>query len=409
MAQRIEEQIATIDRSLGERMISHALVILRAWLTELGENNPYEQAYEDIRTHYQTLFESWLTSEDPEREQQLNVLTGDTYRLSDAAYVSLRLHRGLSPQMHGFNPDNTQSVIRYFSSCIQFKEADFAWLQNTINDPNRVALSLIAITALVHNIRECFNEKALLVLIEGINAESEIVAEQCLANTMMLLVHYDLRLDFFPRVQEAFLESLSEQGDEGEQAFRTLCALVLALKPGTDDEQVVRKEMKLEDLPGEMQELLSLTGKSEDIDTIVTCMPSSELEYVQKLLEILPDTWVFDIIVGGNQDRLAQVAHTYLAVGDMSLMWDHIDAAAVWLRNALRQGSKAPLDYINYGHCMMLQGDRMMAYEYYKQARNMCKGPKEFFKLFRPDRAALVDRGVPIEHVYMIEDQLINN
>lgn len=408
MAQTIEEQIATIDRALGERMIWHALVILRAWMSELGENNPYEQAYEDIRTQYTALFENWLTSDDPEREQRHDALTGDTYRLVDAVYASLRLQRGLSPQMHGFNPDNAQSVIHYFSFCLQFKDSDYVWLQRAFNNPDQSAVALMAVAALSHNIRECFNEKALLVLIEGINADNEIVAEQCLANTILLLAHYDIRLDYFPRVQAAFEESLAEQGDEGEMAFQVLCALVMSLKAASEDGQVMRKEVRMEDLPGELQDLMELTDRSRDMNTIVTWMPSSELDYMQGLVQILPDTWVFGILVGENQERVRNIAYTYLSVGFMDLMWDHLDEAIRWLRNAMRKGTKAPLDYINAGHCMMLKGDRIMAYEYYKQARNLCKGAKEFFNLFRPDRSQLVDRGVSLEQVYLIEDQLIN-
>ena len=409
MAQKLAEQIATIDRALGERMISHALVILRAWLTELGENNPYEQAYEDIKTQYNALFENWLTSDDPERDQRLDSLTGDTYRLVDAAYVSIRLHRGLSPQMHGFNPDNVQSVIHYFSFCLQFRDADYVWLQQVFNDPDKSSTALICVAALAHNIRECFNERAFLVLLEGINAENEMVAEQCLANAILLLAHYDLRIFYFPRVQEAFMESISEMGDEGDAAFHVLCALVLTLKANQDDERVVRKEMKLDDLQNELQDLLSLTGESGDIDTIVTWMPESEMDYMRGLVHILPDTWVFEVLVGEDQERVRQVAYTYLSVGQMSMMWDHLDIATQWLRRTLRKGSKSPMDYINYGHCMLLQGDRMMAFEAYKQARNMCKGAKEFFVLFRPERSQLVDRGIPVELVYFIEDQLINN
>jgi len=48
-----------------------------------------------------------------------------------------------------------------------------------------------------------------------------------------------------------------------------------------------------------------------------------------------------------------------------------------------------------------------MAYESYRQARAMCKSPKEFFALFRPDRRELVEHGVPVEQVYLIEDQLL--
>ena len=61
MAQTLTDQIITIERALGERMIDHALIILRAWMNELGENNPYEQAYSDIEEQYNKLFTEWLT------------------------------------------------------------------------------------------------------------------------------------------------------------------------------------------------------------------------------------------------------------------------------------------------------------------------------------------------------------
>lgn len=407
MAQSLEDQILTIERALGERMISHALVIVRAWLNELGENNPYEQAYEDIRSQYDSLFEEWLTSNDPHREETLDTLTGQMYRLVDAAYVSLRLLRGLSPQMHGFNPDNLQSVVSYFSSCLQFTDEDIEWLQDVLNDSNRASEALMSIASLSKNIRECFNEPILLTLIEGINSENEVVAEQCLANVLILLAHYDVRIDFFPRLQEAFVTAIEEMGDDGEQAFQTLCAVVRSVKSNLR-ENIASGEVKIEDLPEELQNLLESTGNKQGIEGVMAWIPASEQEYMEGMIQMLPDTWVYDALIGESQERIAHIAVVYLSIGHMDLMWEHIDTAASWLLHRLRKGSESPMDYINYAHCMLLQGDRMMAFEYYRQARQMCKGPKEFFALFRPDRRALVDHGVPIEQVYLLEDKLIN-
>ena len=407
MAQSLEEQIMTIERALGERMISHALVIVRAWLNELGENNPYEQAYDDIRRQYDALFEEWLTSNDPHREENLDALTANMYRLVDASYASLRLHRGLAPQMHGFNHDNPQSVIRYFSSCLQFRDEDLEWLEEVINDPNKASVALMAVAALAKNIRDCFNESLLLLLIEGINCENEVVAEQCLANVLILLAHNDVRIDFFPKLQEAFVMAIEEMDDEGEQAFQTLCALVRSVKSNWKD-NIASGELKVEDLPEELQDLLELTtGDKKSIEGVMAWIPASEQEYMDGLIQMLPETWVYDAVIGESQERVAHIAVVYLSIGQMDLMWEHIDAAAAWLLHQLRNGSESPTDYINYAHCMLLQGDRMMAFEYYRQARQMCKGPKEFFALFRPDRRALVDHGVPIEYVYMLEDKLI--
>ena len=122
MAQNLDEQVNTIERALGERMIRHALIILRSWLIELGEDNPYEARYTEISDQYKTLFEDFLTSEDPEREAQLDRLTGETYKLVDAVYATLRVRKGLSPDIHGFNGQNPQSVMHYWSECVQFKD-----------------------------------------------------------------------------------------------------------------------------------------------------------------------------------------------------------------------------------------------------------------------------------------------
>ena len=408
MSQSLEEHMATIERALGERMVMHALVIVRSWLNELGENNPYEQAFGQIQTQYETLFSQWLTSDDPEREEQLERLTGDTYRLVDASYAALRLKRGLSPDMHGFNRDNLQSVMQYFSFCLNIREEDYYWMRDVMNDSDHAAIALMAVAALAKNIRDCFDEKAMMVLIEGINCENEVVAEQCLANLLILMAHYDVRIDFFPDLQNAFIAAINEMEDEGEQAFHTLCALVRSVKSNWR-ENIASGELKIEDLPEELQSLLELTGNKDDIQGVVSWIPASEQEYMMGLIEILPDTWIYSALIGDSTERASHMAIIYLSIGRMDLLWNHTDVAAKWLVNQLREGSQSPLDYINYAHCLLLQGDRMMAYEYYKQARQLCKGSKEFFALFRPDRNDLVEHGIPLEQVYLIEDNLLKN
>lgn len=408
MAQKLEEQIATIEKALGERMIDHALVIARAWLNELGENNRFEETYEGICKQSKVLFDKWLTSNDPEHDVLLNELTGITYKFMDVVYADIRLKRGLSPQMYAFNHESPQSVMQYFTYCLRLKDEDYAWLRNVSNDTNQAAVALMAVAALAKNIRECFNERALLALIAGINGENEVVAEQCLANALIILANYDVRIDFFPQIQTAFMDAVSEMGDEGEDAFHTLCALVRSVKYNWRD-SIASGELKVEDLPEELQSLLELTGEKDNMDGVVSWMPTSEQAYMQGLVDMLPDTWVYSAIMGDSLERAQQMAIVYLSVGRMDLLWDHVDVAARWLRQQLRDGSESPMDYINYGHCMLLQGDKMMAFEHYRQARNMCKSPKDFFALYRPDRRALVDHGIPVETVYLLEDQLINN
>lgn len=404
MAQTIDEQINTIERALGERMILHALVILRAWLNELGESNPYEEAFALLQSRYNDLFVDWLSTEDPSREETLNHLTGDTYRLVDAAYAAIRVHRGLSPEMHGFNGENAQSVMHYFGGCVQLQERDFQWLNTVLNDDARASIALMAVASLAKNLCECFSEQAIMALIDGIGCTNTVVAEQCLANVLVLLAHYDVRIDFFPNLQNAFIEAIGD----GETAFETLGAMIRSTKMNLRD-MIAKQEINYEDLPDELRDLLSQTGSDNDINGIVSWMPASEKEYMSGLVQILPDTWVFNLLLEDNPERQRLIALYYLSVGKMDLSWDNPETAEHWLRARLRKGEAEALDYINYGHCLLLRGDRMMAFENYRRARQMCKSAKEFYALFRPDRRQLVEHGIPIEQVYLIEDQLINS
>jgi hypothetical protein len=406
--QTLEEQIITIEKSLGERMVNHALIILRAWLNELGENNPFEETYQKLQNTYSQIFTEWLTSDDPGLEEKLNQATSIAYGLVDLAYVQIRLKRGLSPKMYSFNPDSPQSVMNYFSNNVQFLDSDWEWVENILDDPDKSSVALLIIASLTKNVRECFNKQAMLLFIKGINNENEIIAEQCMANAILLLAHYDVRIDFFPELQNAFIEALSELGDDGELAYQTLCALVRAVKKTWLDEYK-EGELTMEDLPEELQHLLELTGANKDINSVMSWLPESEQDYMQGLVQMLPDTWVYDVIVGENEERAASLSFIYLSIGHMDLLWEHPAEAAKWLVHCLRQGNGTPQDYINYAHCLLLQGDRMMAFENYKTARQMCKSPKEFYLLVRPDRRELVDHGIPVEAVYLLEDQLIKN
>ena len=136
-------------------------------------------------------------------------------------------------------------------------------------------------------------------------------------------------------------------------------------------------------------------------------MPGSETEYISGLIQILPETWIYEVLVGDDPERQRMIAYAYLSVGKMDMFWNNSNEAEQWLVKKLRSGKATAIDYINYGHCLLLRGDRMMAFENYRQARQMCKSAKEFFTLFRPDRNQLVDQGVPVEQVYLIEDQLL--
>ena len=254
MAQSLDEQISTIERALGESMIEHALVVVRTWLNELGENNPFEEAFRTIQTQYNELFTRWLNIDEPHAAEELNVLTGDTYQLVDAVYAELRLKRGLSPDMRSFNADSPQSVMNYFANNIRLRPEDFEWLHEVTEDESQVSIALMALNALTRNLRECFNTDAFLAVIDGINASNELIRDQSLANAFVLLIHYDIRIDFFPTIQDAFANAIADMNDGGEHAFDVLCAFIRSL-PAKDADASSNADEALNQLPELLREM----------------------------------------------------------------------------------------------------------------------------------------------------------
>jgi hypothetical protein len=396
----LADQVNTVERALGERMLRHAFTIMRSWVHELGLSF-YMDRIQTIEDNYDQVFDYFLSADDPERDNLLNRLTGEAYRLSDEIYADLRLRRGLSPQMVGFNPENPQSVMQYFNSCVHLQEEDYRWFRTLINDPERRTLALLTIQSLSINLRECFCERAFMLLIEAISSEVDLVSEQANSAVIFLLAHYDVRIDFFPEIQDAYLEAVGD----GQQAYMDMVAHIEICRPLSAQ----TKRLTSVEAVDRLLKMMRTPGEERDMeDNYIAIMPESEREYMNGIVQILPDTWVYDVLVAGNEERERTLAHVAIKAGYREIAWDYPDIAEQVYLEKLRKGKGEALDYIYYAHCLLLKGDRLMAFENYKQARQMFNSVKEFYALFRPDRSALVDHGVPLEQVYLIEDQLFN-
>ena len=193
-------------------------------------------------------------------------------------------------------------------------------------------------------------------------------------------------------------------------ATETMCALIRSTKMNLRD-MLASNEINADDMPDTLKEVLGVDegiAAEDKLEAITSWMPESEKEYMSGIVDMFPDTWVYNVIVGDNNQHLRRLQYAYLSIGKMDLLWDQLDVAEQWLANRLMEKKPAPIDYINYAHCCFVRGDRLMAYENYREARSMCKSAKAFFTLFRPDRQRLVEAGIPIEQVYMMEDQLLN-
>ncbi len=398
----IENQINTIERALGERMINHALVVVQQWVTRIGDMS-YVERIDQIDRNYEQVFGYYLSIDDPQRDQILDDLTTETYRLVDEVYAAIRVCYGLSPNIHKFNPEHLDSVIRYFASCVQIQPDDYDWLRQQLESGTNNKILLAATVALGRNLRECFSEDAMLYLVDAAASSNAIIADQALASLILLLAHYDVRIDFFPTITNTFENAIGD----GERAYEILTALTRSINVNIRD-LLADSEMDIDNLPEPIQELLGMDeNKPESLDKIVSWMPESEKEYLAGVMSMLPDTWVFSVIVGENETRIQEIQKVYLAAGKMDLLWEQTDVAEQLLVERLSSSNATTMDYINYGHCCFIRGDRMMAFENYREARLRCKSAKAFFTMFRPDRRFLVEHGVPLDQVYLMEDKLL--
>ena len=406
MAQTLDEQVTVVERALGECMIDTALVVVRAWLNEIGENNPYEEAFTSIQKRYHEIFTQWLNIDVPSSDEELSKITGETYQMVDAVYADIRLLRGLSPEIHGFNHDSITSVMHYFENCVRFRPEDLEWYKEVMNDESKASLALAATSALAHNLRTCFSLEAFLAMIECMSVENETVLDQCISNVALLLVQYDIRIDFFPQIQDAVVNVIGEN-DLSEHVFEVLCALVESSSKNWIEE-IAKSMFEDNQFPEELKRLMEMSGMGHDSQTFSQLFPSQEHKYITEVIPLIPQTWLYALIIEGYPSREKALAYVMISAGFRDAMWDHPQIAEKIYLEILRGGTEKPMDYINYAHCLLLRGDRMMAFENYKQARLLCKTSKEFFTLFRPDRKNLIDHGIPLEHVYVMEDQLIN-
>jgi hypothetical protein len=298
-------------------------------------------------------------------------------------------------------------VLNYFENCIRLRPEDLEWFHDVVSDDEHADLALVAATALGRNLRTCFSVDGMLALIDGMNAENEVVADQCISQMLELLILYDVRIDFFPNIQDAFVNAMATN-DSSDHVFEVLCALVEATERKWL-EMFATGMYNTSMLPPELQKMIETSGLEHDLKTLLQWLPDPTNNFLSELIPLIPDTWLYAVMIEDYPERERALTYVCVHAGYRDMLWDHPDVAEQVFLHTLRDGTDNPMDYINYAHCLLLKGDRMMAYESYKQARKLCKTSKEFFALFRPDRRQLVDHGIPLEHVYMLEDQLLES
>ena len=88
---------------------------------------------------------------------------------------------------------------------------------------------------------------------------------------------------------------------------------------------------------------------------------------------------------------------------------DDLEAAIRYFNRLEETNTTNALDWINIGHIYLIQGKRMDAYQSYRRAMMQMADLKKFLAAFRPDRPLLVEKGIRLDEIYLMEDQLISS
>lgn len=396
-------------------MLRHADSVLRGWAKEVDELSFFARL-DSLQEQYDRVWQAYLTetSEDGMASEQvqeaMNKLTYRYFQLSDELYDKLRLLRGEAPTMIGFGKENVESATTYFAQNLQRKSEDLDWLYEIAQDDDKQALAISTIAALAVNLKQGFWEEGLHLLLDIATLDT-LAAHQAMAQAMLITALYDLRLDFYQDIGErwvelvkqkeevaiASIEALAGQSEASEQLPETW---IFSLVCDTDEKrcriahEYLRKEMNEQAFDGCLMNRSDMCG-TDDV--------------LRADMLLYDDLW--DEALGIYQDiveRGEDTPHVRFHLAWCALLTGNYSLAEQYMIRRLRDAKNVRKeDYINYGHLCWLKGDRVTAYENYREARRLCKDLKEWKATFCPDRKIISQLGIPLEEVYLMEDRLL--
>lgn len=429
----VEEQYLSVQHMLSQRMLSHAESIIRQWAIQLNRQEYYDRIA-SLSSRYDATFQYYLSTPvhydgdpdcavDDERDHILDELTQAYYDLTDTIYADLARKEGIFPTIAGFDTSSEDSMMRYFSFASPLRDEDLAWLEQTCIEAENEDLCTHLVSALAANVRQhVFSAPAVLSLIRIALGPVEPVAYQATAQLIMLLAHYDTRIDFYPDIQQAFQDLVADS----DRAFALLGAVI-----SDDQHRTAAPEIRelfhstLEILPstGVFSAICTTDAQRQQVAELYVDLGMNEQAFDQVLMgrsdiitdrELRADYYLYNelydeafadyqhlIDVGVATDR------TYFRAAWSALMIGDYAHAEQYMIYRLRLPAPVTEDYLNYGHLCFVRGDKATAYEYYLLARQNAGSLRHFKDTFCPDRKVLADMGIPLQEIYLMEDRLL--
>ena len=227
----MDKAFLTISKSLSGMMLGHALTLLRPWVAELSKNGQttLSDRLQSLQENYQYVVDYYLSGEDdPYRSEVIHSLTREAYLLLDEVWLEKRLHESTSYEFQQMlalqaNPSSPYvenkddvagppQVFQFFWLCKTLEEFDLEVLYGYIHDEQMEEEALLGISGVTLNLLRCFSEKGILFLLKVCGETLPIpTLERAWTSLMLVLLHYDIRLRFFPQIIDAFSDLLTTE------------------------------------------------------------------------------------------------------------------------------------------------------------------------------------------------------
>lgn len=273
----MQTKYQTISRALSGRMLYYAFALLRPWVQDSPSLSDrllsLEEAYSRMADDY------LLRGSSADVEEELRRLVSRAYVLLDEAYVSA-LQKGstayevkqmllpataeLSPYVASTDSlEGPLQVFRFFWLRTDIAEWEYEQLLRYTRDENMEVEALMGVAGLTLSLLRVFNEQGLLTLLEAASpAHIQGVRERAWVGAILVLMHYDCRLPFFPHILER-VQQLLEDEDGQTWAFTALTGLVRTLATDWVGECYESFQSQITPMVERLVELVKRDGKSE--------------------------------------------------------------------------------------------------------------------------------------------------
>lgn len=414
----LKARVAQVEKALKERNIEEALVVLEPWVQEFGHDENLKKAIAQLREDYKEALAQWQADKNPEADSILNNLTHSTYKALDIMHAFARIDEEVVSPNVSPNHRDMLAMYAYFEQMPLPQEKELEWFHKKARDPKAVIMDMIVHT-LEKSLSECFWEPSLMAIIEEIDSPVRRVARSCATAAISLLITYNDRLPVYPELREAFEKAVEKHGDEMWDAFTTSCFNTHQIYFGIDMPDM--KDMSL--VPKALMKILQRIGLDIEKGLKEHARDDEGYREMHRLLDHIHGTWVLNTILpqpenwDETQDdgtplpadsREGKLCYTFIEIGRVEFLLDEPEKAERWLTHRIEEEhTPNPLDYLHFGHVMIIKGEREKGMDYYRKALEMSGDKEFFFERLQYEKRFMKEYHVADEAQYNeIEDQL---